>query len=234
MGKGEIRLFCLPFAGGNSYSYRDWQKKTADFVDVVPIELPGRGRRSAEPLLRSTDQLAEDIFRQIESLLCEPYAVYGHSFGACLSYLLTRRIIAAGLPEPMHLFCSGRQAPCVKKDRDNRHQLPRPEFIEMLREMGGCPEEILNDDELMDYFEPIIRADFQADADYAYQQVPAFDIPLTVMIGLQDGETTREGGLQWQRETVRGITFRSFQGGHFFIFVHLDEIGRLISDSLGD
>ena len=234
MGKGKIRLFCLPFAGGNSYSYRDWQEHTADFIDVVPIELPGRGRRSSEPLLLNTDQLTEDIFQQVEPLLREPYAVYGHSFGACLGYLLTRRGIAARLPEPTHLFCSGRQAPCVKKDRDNRHLLPRPEFVEVLRQMGGCPEEILNDDELMDYFEPIIRADFQADADYAYQQTLAFDIPLTVMIGQQDGETTCEGALKWQQETVREISFQAFPGGHFFIFEHLSEIGRLISHRLGE
>jgi len=229
MERGKIRLFCLPYAGGNSYAYRDWQKHTAEFIDVVPIELPGRGKRSSAPLLFSMDAMVEDVFRQIRPLLHEPYAIYGHSMGACLGYLLTRKILETDLPQPMHLFCSGRDGPCVASNHRNRHLLPRDDFIEALREMGGCPEEILNDDELMDYFVPILRADFRAHASNSYRPTRAFDIPLTTMMGLQDVETTRTGVLEWQRETKKKINIREFSGGHFFISDHLPEIGRCIS-----
>ena len=129
MGREKIRLFCVPYAGGNSYSYRDWQKHTAEFVDVVPIELPGRGRRSSEALLVGMDALVEDVFAQIRPLMPEPYAIFGHSMGACLGYLLTRRILDAGLCPPVHLFCSGRDAPSLGSNHRHRNNLKPPQSL---------------------------------------------------------------------------------------------------------
>jgi surfactin synthase thioesterase subunit len=227
-----IRLFCLPFAGGNSYAYRDWAQHIADRIEVIPVELPGRGKRAGEDLLLSMDALVDDALRQLRPALREPYAFYGHSMGACLAYLLTRAALANSLPPPIHLFCTGRNAPSVMGDYRDRHLLPKAVFIEELRAMGGCPEAILNDDDLMDYFLPILRADFQAHASYVYRPELPLDIPVTVMMGMEDAETERAAVLDWQRETKHPLDVVEFSGGHFFIADHLSAIGRHISEKL--
>ncbi|MCE5264829.1 MAG: thioesterase, partial [Deltaproteobacteria bacterium] len=57
-------LFCIPFAGGSAYSYRDLQRHAAG-VRFVTLELPGRGRRFSAPLLTSLPEMVDDLFGQI-------------------------------------------------------------------------------------------------------------------------------------------------------------------------
>tara|TARA_Y100001968_G_C19347110_1_gene712669 strand:- start:246 stop:944 length:699 start_codon:yes stop_codon:yes gene_type:complete len=232
MGRGAVRLFCLPFAGGNSHAYRDWAKHLGADIEVDAVELPGRGRRSGEPLLLSMDALVDDALQQMRPRLEAPYAIYGHSMGACLAYLLTHAIGDADLPVPLHLFCSGRNAPSVTGEDRGRHLLPRDDFIRELREMGGCPDAILNDHDLMDYFLPILRADFQAHASYAYQPRPPLGVALTAMMGTEDRETERAAVVEWQRETQHALDLVEYPGGHFFINDHLPAIARHISAKL--
>ena len=225
----SVRIFCIPFAGGNAYSYKDFKDHTADFVELVPLELPGRGRRFGEGLLTSLEKMADDLFAQVRGELQGPYAFYGHSMGGRLGYLLVRRALAAGLPAPMHLFVSGCAAPSVVHHRQ-RYQLPRDEFIAMLHSMD-CPPQVLHNEELMEVFEPVLRADFEANDTFEYHELAPFDLPITVMIGTEE-ETSREDALKWQQVTAQKIVIVEFSGGHFFIFDHLPELGRIVSQRL--
>jgi surfactin synthase thioesterase subunit len=229
----KITLYCLPFAGGNALSYRDFKNHIADIIHVKPLDLPGRGKRVKEPLLTNLEAIADDTFRQIKNdINDQPYIVYGHSMGAILGYLLTHRLINADLPPPMHLFFSGRRAPSVVDNKPLKHGLPKADFLSYLKELGGLPNEILEHEELMDFFEPILRADFQAIETYAYQPKPPFDIPMTIMHGLKDKEVVHAELHKWQQETRQPITIKLFAGGHFFIFEHLPDVCRLFSKIL--
>jgi surfactin synthase thioesterase subunit len=231
MRPGAVILYCLPFAGGSAYSYREFQKFAPDFIRIYPVELPGRGRRFSEPLITDVHAMVEDILNQIGDNLAKPYALFGHSLGATLAHLLVRRLIAENLPLPIHLFITGRAGPSVKRKNKDRHLLPKDAFIKVLDEFEGTPPEVLKSEELMDLFVPIIKADFQAYENYTYEKKDPFDIPITVIIGLQD-ETTREEASKWQEETTQKITVMAFPGGHFFIYDYLPETMRIISRKL--
>lgn len=41
----DKKLFCFPFAGGSSIVFRKWQEKFPKEIEVIAVELPGRGRR---------------------------------------------------------------------------------------------------------------------------------------------------------------------------------------------
>jgi surfactin synthase thioesterase subunit len=129
----------------------------------------------------------------------------------------------------MHLFVSGCEAPCVVQNR-RRYELPRDEFIAVLHGMD-CPPQVLQSEELMEVFEPVLRADFEANDTFEYQRQAPFKSPITVMIGTEE-ETSREEALKWQQVTVQEIVLVEFSGGHFFIFDHLSELGRIISQRL--
>jgi surfactin synthase thioesterase subunit len=107
----------------------------------------------------------------------------------------------------------------VKKVREAIHTQPREEFFASLKELGGCPEALLQDEALKDCFEPIIRADFQALADYQYEPAEAFNIPITVMTGVEE-DISREEALAWQQETTGLVAVKAFAGDHFFIYGH--------------
>lgn len=226
-----INLFCIPFAGGSYYSYAEFPRYMADFIHVIPVEPPGRGRRLSEPLLDDIHEISHDLFKQMICKINRPYAIFGHSVGAWLGYLLMKRIMRENIPGPVHFFASGRGGPSKQRKGLNRHQLPRKELVELLMEFDGMPLEVFENEELMDFFEPIIRADFRANDGYVYEESDAFDVPITVIIGLNE-KTSYEEALAWQKETTQKIEITRFPGGHFFIFQHLSEIGRIISEKL--
>ena len=225
----ETILFCLPFAGGSAFSYSGFQRYADDGLRIEALDLPGRGRRFHEPLLNNLDDMADDVLRQIRSrIYAGPYAVYGHSMGAWIAYLLVKRMLREGCPPPCHLFVSGRQAPALQGKEKGWHLLPRAAFMDIVRQFGGTSSEVIANQELMELFEPVLRADFQALANCAYEKSEPFDIPLTVMWGNAEN-VTRAGVLPWQEETTQAVSFLEFNGGHFFIFEHTAQIVRIFS-----
>lgn len=228
-----INLFCLPFAGGNKYSYRAYEKKAPPFIKVLPVEYPGRGSRSAEPLLRSADHLVNDVYNQLKQKFDEkPYAIYGHSMGALAAYLLTVKVVASGHTPPVHLFITGAQGPnALSNEEKKTYLLPREEFMKEITDMDGIPDELLVHKELLDYIEPILRADFTITDTYRYRQTDKLNIPITVITGTEEG-LKEEDIVTWKDETTEEADFYQMNGKHFFIAQNAEEIMSIISTKI--
>jgi surfactin synthase thioesterase subunit len=229
----KTKLFCLPFAGGNKYSYRVFQENAPASLSIVPLEYPGRGARIREPFIKDMQRLVNDMYNQLRSQVNpQPYAIYGHSMGGVVAYMLCRKIFADGsFPPPVHLFVTGTLSPADQKDNKQRHLLSKKDFIEEMRDLDGCPEEILLNEELLSFFEPILRVDFETIETFHYRQQPPIDIPLTVMTGTQEDFDPEDIQL-WQQETTQPVEFYQFEGKHFFIFQHTRAVLRIISEKL--
>lgn len=227
----DIKLFCLPFAGGSSYAYNGFKECRTQGITVVPIELPGRGKRINEKLLTTMGAMVDDVMDHLASDLSSPYAIYGHSMGTLIGYLVAKEIIRRNLPQPLHLFFSGSAGPSFDDGAPKRHLLPEVEFIAELKRLGGIPEELYQSPEIMEFFEPILRADFQVVETYEYVSAPPFDIPISCMIGLQEKISVQDA-TTWQLETTSKVTIRQFPGNHFFIFDHEEVIMQLVKRTL--
>lgn len=228
----KINLICFPFAGGSSYSYASYQKFRPNNVRLTTVEPPGRGRRIDQPLLPDLRSIADNLYEVVRPMLNEPYAFYGHSMGTVVAYLITKRIVREGLPQPLHLFVSGRMGPSRKDNDPHIHHLPSAEFRKKLKEIGGSPDEFLDDDNLMSFFEPILRADFRCNELFEYEgDNTPFDIPITVMVGKEE-KINQEEAMAWQQETTRPIEIHWFDGAHFFILDHGQEVMRIIGQKL--
>lgn len=224
----NFNLFCFPFAGGSQFSYNDFDKHMPEHARLIKIDLPGHGKRIGEPLLSDVDAIVFDLLKWIGDDLHEPYAFFGHSFGALVSYRLAALIAGKNIPDPLHLFVSGQQGPSVAPGNKDIHLLPREAFIEKVVEYGGIPEEVSNNRDLMDFVEPMLRADFQAEGTYVHKEEPPLDAPITVMVG-SDDDVSLDDALKWQEVTTRKIVLKQFPGDHFFVFDHLPEICDIIS-----
>lgn len=226
-----MKLFCIPYAGGNAWSYRALERVLTPGVTLEPLELPGRGRRSQELLRTSLDALADDVFAQVrERMGTGGYALYGHSMGALIAYLTAHHIREAGLAAPEAVFVSGSDAPAVRQEHQ-RHLLPPDQFVAMLRDLGGCPPQVLENAELLQYFEPILRADFQAVETWQRGDRPPLDVPFVVMAGSDDDTTSADASV-WADETTASCTVHEFSGDHFFILQHWDAVGATIQRRL--
>jgi len=134
------QLFLIPFAGGSHYSFQ-FITPFLDEFEVIPLELPGRGKRLGEALLRDFDIAAQDILNQVMvKLKNSTYLIYGHSMGAYLSLRVSGLLERLGRP-PAYLIVSGNPGPgALDRMPSKRRYLMKPdEFKAELREIGGMP-----------------------------------------------------------------------------------------------
>lgn len=213
----KINVFCLPFAGGSRYSYNTFKKISSD-LNFIQIELPGRGARHKEPLKTNIDAITDDLLSQLDGKLDGPYALFGHSMGALMIYLLAKEIQSRGLPAPIHLFASGSGGPSIKNRITSTYKLPQDKFIEVIKNLGGSSEKVMNDPDMVGLFEPILRADFEAIENYYYTPSDPFNIPITVFFGTEDVKVTFDEAKAWQKESLFDVEVVSLPGKHFFIF----------------
>ena len=226
----DIRIFSFPYAGGNKYAYNNFLPHIPDGLKLVQLEPPGRGARTREPLLRDLVAMATDLFEQVRHRLDTPYVFYGHSMGSWLAYLVTHMIREHQLPMPEHLFFTGSGNPSYYRPKVLKHLLDQDAFFQHLVELGGITPEVHADKSLLKYFEPVIRADFEAVERYQHQSNPMLHIPMTVMIGNREKNIDETAAAAWKEETMNDFELIVFEGHHFFINHHLQEIIQRISD----
>jgi external thioesterase TEII len=225
----KIKLYCLHFAGGNSYSFRAFKARFPDFIEPIFLELPGRGLRLREPLLIDVNQAVKDLLPRLQTT--EPYAIYGHSMGGLLAYQLTQQLMAKKQNLPLYLLISGCRAPRFIPRNDARHLLSKAQFFNMLQALGGLPKDILANQELMEFFEPVLRADFQIVDTYHYRaSAVRLSMPVSILGGQNDKEVSYAELNHWQEECALPIRLHYWAGDHFFIFEKLNEIMKELTE----
>ena len=65
MGVPALDLYCLPCAGASASVYLRWRRRLPAWIEVLPLELPGRGMRLGEPLVEDFQTLAEQLCEEI-------------------------------------------------------------------------------------------------------------------------------------------------------------------------
>lgn len=218
------QLFLLHFAGGSCYSFRHMEPFLKDFEVVVP-ELPGRGRRVKENLISDFELAAQDLYRQLVSKLHSPrFVVYGHSMGAYLALRITNMLERASTP-PACLLVSGNAGPGVY-DPKKRYLLEQEAFFREVNLLGGLPPELLSNLEMLQFFEPILRADFEVAERHNMAQEPPVNVPLFAMMGTEEEKVEQIDN--WGRYTRAAFDSAVLEGDHFFINPHGERIAGII------
>jgi surfactin synthase thioesterase subunit len=225
-----LRLYCLPYAGGSAERiYARWPDRLPA-VEVVPMELPGRGSRVEERPVPLADGLVAGIVRQILPWRETPFALFGHSLGAMLAVEVARVLEHRhGLPA-LALFVSGAGAPGASDEPGPADWLlPDDEFRDRLRELAGTPPAVLADDELMAMFLPVLRADFAAAGQLCRRGGRPVSAPITVFGGDSDSEVPVARLAGWAAHSTVDCEVQVVPGGHFF----LDESSEQVVADVG-
>ena len=215
--KADLRLFCFPYAGGSSTIFRPWLNKLPANIEISPIELPGRGSKIKLAPLNRLEPIIESLSLQIKPYLDKPFVFFGHSMGGLLSFELARLLYKKYVVSPNHLFISARRAPQLIDSEPPIHALSESDFIDKLRDYNGTPNAVLKNQELMQLFLPILRADFAVLETYTYHHAPPLECPISVFGGLEDDKVSVEELESWKGQTNNNFFLLIFPGGHFFI-----------------
>ncbi|MCK0745721.1 thioesterase II family protein [Chromohalobacter nigrandesensis] len=212
----RLKLLCLPCAGASATMYLRWKRRLPAWIEVHPVELPGRGERLSEPF---TDDFEAQVVRLCEeqaTRLRGDFALFGHSMGALLAYGMAVRLRDVGRPQPQMLFVSGSAAPSIR-DPERLAGLDNDEaLIADLRRQGGTPEEVFESPELLRLTLDALAADYRLCRRFRYRGGPPLDYPLQAFAG-HDDDIERERLEAWRRETGGAFSLDWLEGGHFFI-----------------
>ncbi len=213
-----IRLFCLPHAGAGTAMFYGWKRFLPAWVEICPILLPGREARLAEDPWTDSRELIAAMTDALRGHLGLPYAIFGHSMGALLAFELAQSLRAAGQRPPEHLFVSGRMAPQLDPGSRSLHTLPQDRFIEAIdARYGGLPQEILANQELLEIYLPILRADLQLLETHFHGFPEPLDCPISAFAGADDPNVSGEALDAWGEQTSGSFKSRRFEGGHFYL-----------------
>jgi surfactin synthase thioesterase subunit len=228
-----VKLFCLAHAGGSANVFLPWRAHLDRSLELVPVELPGRGRRIAEPLRsRFDDVLADVVPRVARHGLADDYAIFGHSFGAVIGYELAHVLVAGGERPPRVLFVSAQCSPERIAALDFGLADDDRTLLDSLAYLGGTPQEILADDEAVELFAPILRADLRALYDYRHVAKPKLPCEIGVLLGSDDEIAGIDDAVRWASLAEGRAWSRILAGGHFAALEQPAEVATWVSGLL--
>jgi medium-chain acyl-[acyl-carrier-protein] hydrolase len=212
----ERRLFCLPGAGGSAATFRGWSARLPSEIEVVGVQLPGRGHLVAEPPYRGMRPLVIDLAAAMTGLLDRPFMLFGHSMGALVAFELARELRRVDAVTPIALFAAACPAPQLPRRQKPLHALPSTQLWAEIRRLGGTPDPVLQSEDLMAMLEPALRADLAICETYEYLDDRPLDCPLTVIAGADDDDVSAAELEAWRTQTSSSFRVEMLRGGHFF------------------
>jgi surfactin synthase thioesterase subunit len=238
-----LQLFCFAHAGGAASLYRRWSQVLPAQVQVVPLELPGHGARRDTPAHvrwpALIDAVCAEWRRARDPSL--PFAVFGHSMGALIGFELLHALRARGLGAARWFGASASVAPACRVRETHWLDSTIDQMIDKLRTLGGTPDALLADRDLIGFLMPTLRADFHLCGTYApgcgsnaiAGAREPLDCALTVFTGRDDPATARADDIaRWRDETRGAFAHRLFDGGHFYLDGSLVAVLQCVADAL--
>ncbi|MBP3310088.1 MAG: thioesterase [Ruminococcus sp.] len=229
-------LFFLPHAGGSAKSYCSFKRFLPASLKVIPMEIAGRSTRSSEPLYNDVSDCCSDLLEcHRKSMESEEYAIFGHSMGTLLACELVRQAREKGIPEPKHVFLSGRcsadeSATIFSAGKDTSDD----EITEFFFSKSLLPKPTAGAEELMAMLSRILCADVRmADRCRFSPEEFRFACDVTVIYGRDDEMLSGFDMHGWQRMTDGSCKVYDFSGGHFYYQEHKEAVCRIITDTLG-
>lgn len=214
--QAHLRLFCFPYAGGGASIFRPWLDALPSEVELCGIQFPGREYRLGEPAYARLAPLVQALADAIYPYLDRPFAFYGHSMGALVSFELARQLRRTHDKYPVCLYLAAYRAPHLPNPNIKIYHLPLEVFKVVLR-ADGIPEMILQNEELMKAMLPTLRADFELCDTYEYREEPPLECPFAIFGGLDDVRVRAADLEAWPVHSSTTCSLSMLPGSHFFL-----------------
>ncbi len=216
----RLRLFCFPYYGGSSSVFLPWPDNLPSDIEVCALQLPGGIDRLGEQPFDKLTPLVETLARVLLPYLDKPFAFYGHSLGALLSFELARHLRRENGKIPAHLFIGARHAPQLPYPHSSVADLSDSELLEKTY-LIDLPESLQQNTELMRLLLPSLKVGGLMVENYIYSEEEPLDCPISAFGGMQDKVITQEHLSAWREQTRSTFKLQMLPGNH--VFLHSDK-----------
>ncbi len=207
----RARIVAVPFAGAGAAAFAAWRTVVPDDLAFDVVRLPARENRFAEPARTDLREVADEVAGVVSTDL--PIVLFGYSLGAYIAYEVAARL---GDDAVALLAVGGANAPHVASERPRLSELDDEAFVRALRDLGGTPDEVFANAELLELVLPALRGDF-AMLDAYHSTGEPLRCPIVTFSGDDDRELTKTGVQRWGELTSGPTSHHTFAGGHFFL-----------------
>lgn len=230
---GGLRLFCFPYAGAGASAFREWGAGLPEGVEAFAVQLPGRDDRIFDQPIADLDELLDVLVPALLPYLDRPFAFFGHSMGAIVSWELARRLQRQQGLEPVRLIVSGCRALQHHESRKlSELDLSDEELVNELRRLNGTPEELLQNPDFVTFILPTFRADLSLFAGYVYRPGELLNCPVSVFGGSADPRVSEEQLKGWAELTTGPTEVEIHPGGHLFLIGERENVLRSVTRAL--
>ncbi|MFI7483735.1 thioesterase II family protein [Kocuria sp. M1R5S2] len=242
-GPPRLRILACPPSGAAA-GY--WRFLVRADVHVLGVQYPGRESRFREPAAPSLGALAAEAAASVAAAPWAasdvPLVVLGHSMGAAVAAELVSALEHEhGVPVAL-LALSAKAAPATAErpgtspasDDDARLRAaldpdaPGADeaLVRWLRGIGGTPEAVLANPELLALLLPVLRADLRLSMSHDRLPAPVRS-PLLLLRGAEDATVDAAAMDGWRALTAGPVEHREYPGGHHPLAAARD---RLLDD----
>lgn len=215
----KINLLCFIFDGGSASYFAPWKYKLAGDINLIPILYPQREKRRTEKMYENMKLFIEDLVKSLETIFKNQYAFFGYCSGAVLAYEAAVLAKEYYNVDPVYGMIISSEAPKYLPNtvpscsEENKEQL-------FLKHMSGLPtisDEMFNDRVFLEYYEPIITADYDLLRTYRYKEHEKLNCDFDVIMSPSDVKVERKKVKEWEKLTNGKTHLFEKEGGHFLV-----------------
>ncbi|WP_203349289.1 alpha-hydroxy-acid oxidizing protein [Streptomyces sp. 3211] len=221
------RLVCFPHAGGAANAFTALSAGLPEDIELLAVQYPGRQDRRAEPCAEDVSELAAGVAAALASRSDRPLFLLGHSMGALVAFETARLLEEHG--RVARLFVSAARPPAQDWEEPDLTLVGDEELVAGLRHLGGIPEPLLRDPEIVAEVLRLLRADHRALLRHRCPEGTAVAAPVTVLLAAADPKNSLEQMADWARHTTGGQDLVTLSGGHFSLVERPGESGPILT-----
>ena len=213
----QVRLVCVPHAGGGASTFHAWREYLRPAIAVCAVQLPGREDRIGEPPVRLLADVVTPITEALSGLDDRPFVLFGHSMGAIIAFEVARHLERTGPVTPAALLVSGRGAPHLLSRAPQVGHLPSSQLLSRVSRLyGGIPPILLDEPQMAELIERVLRADLTILEHYEYVTGDALKCPVLALGGKDDIWTAPDELAAWRQHTRGEFSVTQLNGDHFY------------------
>lgn len=229
-----MQLFCLTYAGGTAAFYDQLNAYIGDTIELIKLEYAGHGSRHKEPFYRDFFELANDMYNQIKERMNaeQQYALIGYSMGSISVVEILKLIIEKKeIGFPKCVFIAAHEPITRLKVSGDEDGMSDELVKERTIKFGRIPERLINNKSFWRMYLPLYRNDYSIIGKYDFNVVTLkTNIPTVIFYSPTD--TKIENMLLWNKYFIGTLDFVAYEGNHFFIEQHCEDMCRIINEKL--
>lgn len=175
----KLILICVPYGGGWSTIFNNWERYLEPEIALLSTKFPGRGERMEEPSYENMQELVREISPVIASYEI-PIVFYGGCFGGLCAYEIIKELQETYHRKVKHFFTNSLTSPRYIKEDVFISQWSKKKLADELLRRGELPEEVLGDEEALEFLLPGIRADYRIYENYRYRETGKIDVDMSI------------------------------------------------------